>query len=93
MKNELASPPNHKNAPYSPLQPGNYEIRIKGFVDPGWDWLTGFSVTYIESGETLVSGRIVDQAALHGLFARIRDLNLVLLAVNQIDPEDQGKKE
>jgi len=45
-------------------------------------------VTHIDPGETLISGPIVDQAALHGLINRIRDLNLTLLSVNQIDPND-----
>ena len=45
-------------------------------------------MTYIEPGETIISGPIVDQAALHGLLARIRDLNLTLLSVNKMDPKD-----
>jgi len=67
-------------------QPGCYAIRIKGLLDPHWEWLEGLSVTYIDPGITLISGPIVDQAALHGLIARIRDLNLTLISVNQIDP-------
>jgi len=50
-------------------------------------------VTHIDPGETLISGPIVDQAALHGLLARIRDLNLILLSVNQICPEEPRKEE
>jgi hypothetical protein len=69
-------------------KPGHYAIRIKGLLDPRWDWLEGLTVTHLEPGETLLSGPIVDQAALHGLIARIRDLNLTLLSVNQIDPND-----
>ncbi len=70
-----------------------YAIRIKALLDPHWDWLGNLTVTHLEQGETLLCGPILDQAALHGLLARIRDLNLTLLAVNQIDPEDQQKEE
>jgi len=69
-------------------QPSHYAIRVKGLLDPHWDWFEGLTVTHINPGETLISGPIVDQAALHGLIARIRDLNLTLLSVNQIDPND-----
>jgi len=67
-------------------QPSYYAIRIKGLLDPHWDWLEGLTVTYLEPGETLLCGLVIDQAALHGLISRIRDLNLTLLSVNQIDP-------
>jgi hypothetical protein len=77
MKNEI-----------SPSRPSHYAIRIKGLLDPNWDWLENLTVTHIAPGETLLSGPIIDQAALHGLIARIRDLNLALLSVNQIDPND-----
>ena len=69
-------------------QPSHYAIRIKGLLDPHWEWLEGLIVTHISPGETLLTGPIIDQAALHGLIARIRDLNLTLLSVNQIDPND-----
>lgn len=75
-----------------PANPLYYAIRIKGLLDPHWDWLENLTVTQLERGETLLSGPIPDQAALHGLLVRIRDLNLTLLAVNQIDPEDQRKE-
>jgi hypothetical protein len=69
-----------------------YEIRVKGLLDPRWEWLEGLTVVHLETGETLLSGPIVDQAALHGLLARIRDLNLTLLSVEQITPDDFGKE-
>jgi hypothetical protein len=69
-------------------QPSHYAIRVKGLLDPHWEWLEGLTVTHIEPGDTLLTGLIIDQAALHGLIARIRDLNLTLLSVNQINPED-----
>ena len=69
-------------------QPSYYAIRIRGLLDPHWEWLEDLIVTHIDPGDTLLTGFIIDQAALHGLIARIRDLNLTLLSVNQIDPND-----
>jgi hypothetical protein len=69
-------------------QPNHYAIRVKGLLDPRWEWLEGLTMTHIDLGDTLLTGFIIDQAALHGLIARIRDLNLTLLSVNQIDPND-----
>jgi hypothetical protein len=85
MNIDKCQPENPTNKPPFPSQSGHYAIRIKGLLDPHWDWLEDLTVTHIEPGETLISGPIVDQAALHGLIARIRDLNLTLLSVNQID--------
>ena len=75
MKNELHS-----------SQPGRYVIRIKGILDPHWEWLDGLTITHLETGETLLSGPIVDQAALHGLLTRIRDLNLTLISIEPMGP-------
>lgn len=59
-----------------------YEIKIKGYLDPLWsDWLAGLKLTHLERDETLLSGVLPDQAALHGLLEHIRDLNLKLISV------------
>ena len=62
--------------------PEFYEIRIKGRLDPRWsDWFEGLQLTHLDNDETLLSGFVPDQAALHGHLERIRDLNLVLISV------------
>lgn len=59
-----------------------YHIRLEGHLAPGWsEWLDGMAITLLESGETLLSGPVADQAALHGLLAKIRDMNLKLVSV------------
>ncbi|MBN2389080.1 MAG: hypothetical protein JXR84_00055 [Anaerolineae bacterium] len=66
-------------------KPALYEIRVKGNLDPQWaDWFDGFTLTAQENDETLLTGQVADQPALHGLLARIRDLGLPLLSVQQV---------
>lgn len=71
--------------------PEYYEIKIKCHLNSSWsDWLTGLKLTHLVGDETLISGELPDQAALHGLLERIRDLNLPLVSVSRsegpVDP-------
>lgn len=64
--------------------PTIYEIRIEGQLDPCWsEWFAGMVITPLETGDTLLSGLLVDQSALHGLLNRIRDMNLKLICVER----------
>ena len=63
-----------------------YEIKIKGQLDKHWSvWFDGLAMTYDEQGHTILSGSLVDQAALHGLLNKIRDMNLPLISVNLLN--------
>jgi hypothetical protein len=69
-------------------EPGQYEIRLKGHLDDKWaDWFDGLTITRADNGETLLHGTVIDQAALHGVLRKVRDLGLPLLSVRQVDPQ------
>jgi hypothetical protein len=68
---------------------GLYEIRVKGNLDLRWsDWFDGFSITPVGDGETLLIGTVADQAALHGVLHKIRDLGLPLLSVQRLEEDE-----
>ncbi len=65
-----------------------YEIRIRGHLDERWsDWFGGMTLTQEEDGTTLLTGPVVDQAALYGLLRRVRDTGVSLLSVNPVDSD------
>ena len=67
-----------------------YEIRLKGQIDKRWAaWFDGLTVTNTEDDEIVLVGPVIDQTALHGLLAKVRDLNLPLLSVRRIKLESQ----
>ncbi len=64
-----------------------YQIRVKGHLGSQWtDWFGGLTVTLEEDGDTLLTGPVVDQAALHGLLRKVRDLGMSLLSVSPVEP-------
>jgi hypothetical protein len=72
----------------NPGQPMIYQIRIKGHLGRQWtDWFEGLTITLEENGETLLTGPVVDDAALHGLLKKVRDLGMPLLSVNRVEPD------
>jgi hypothetical protein len=67
-----------------------YEIKVKGQLDPHWsEWFDGLAMTHDEQGHTILSGSLVDQAALHGLLIKIRDMSLPLISVNQVNSTNE----
>jgi hypothetical protein len=67
------------------FEPPLYEIRLKGHLDNRWaDWFEGLTITLAEDGDTLLTGPVIDQAALYGLLKKIRDLGMVLISVNSV---------
>jgi hypothetical protein len=69
----------------TPSQPTVYQIRIKGHLGSQWtDWFEGLTITLEENGDTHLTGPVIDQAALHGLLKKVRDLGMLLVSVNRV---------
>lgn len=80
MSNERGSKP----------EPIGYQIRVQGHLGVQWaDWFEGLTITLEDNGDTLLTGPIVDQAALYGLLKKVRDLGMPLIAVNVLNPDGQ----
>jgi hypothetical protein len=70
-----------------PARSAHYEIRVEGILDQRWTaWFEGLAIDSDHS-QTIISGPVVDQAALHGLLSKVRDLGLVLISVRRLDPD------
>jgi hypothetical protein len=68
-------------------QPVFYQIRLKGHLGQQWtEWFEGLTITREENGDTLLTGPVLDQSALHGILKKVRDLGMPLLSVNSIEP-------
>ena len=75
------------NSESDPGQPMIYQIRIKGHLSTQWtDWFDGLTITLEDNGDTLLTGPVVDQAALHGLLKKVRDVGMPLVSVNRGKP-------
>ena len=84
MSQRHASTDNHHEA-------DRYEIRLQGHLAIRWAaWFDGMCLTHDSDGTTILSGAVVDQAALHGLLGKVRDLGLPLIAVTRVDPRDKN---
>ena len=80
--------PTKDNLETEPGQPAVYQVRIRGHLSGQWqDWFGGLAITLDDNGETLLTGPVVDQAALHGLLRRVRDLGMPLISVAQVDAQ------
>ena len=74
-----------------PRPPAHYEIRIEGVLGERWTgWFEGLKVSS-EAGETIISGPVTDQPALHGVLVKVRDLGMGLISVRRLDPGEAGK--
>jgi len=78
---------NERKPIIDPSQPMVYQIRIAGQLGSQWaDWFEGLTITPDNNGDTLLTGPVIDQAALHGLLKKVRDLGPPLLAVQRVEP-------
>src|ERR1700676_1114742 len=79
---------NEINSEIDPDQPMIYQIRIKGHLGRQWtDWFGGLTIQLTDNGETLLTGPVVDQAALHGVLKKVRDLGMPLVSVMRAKPD------
>jgi hypothetical protein len=84
--------PSKRNLQHDAGQTEVYQIRIKGHLSPQWtDWFEGLTITLEEDGNTLLIGIVVDQAALHGILKKVRDLGMPLLSVNSMGPDPKER--
>jgi hypothetical protein len=82
---------NERHSKYDPGEAPVYQIRVNGHLGPEWTgWFEGLAITREEDGDTLLTGPIVDQAALYGLLKRVRNLGIPLVSVNRVEPGPAG---
>lgn len=84
--------PNEQNLGNDPDRLKIFQIRIKGHLGQQWaGWFDGLTIALEEDGNTLLSGPVADQSALHGILKKIRDLGMPLLSINSVDPNQSTK--
>jgi hypothetical protein len=70
---------------------GRYQLRLEGHLEPRWAaWFDDLTLTTHRDGTTTIAGHVLDQAALHGLLQKVRDVGLPLISVNRVDPDQPG---
>jgi hypothetical protein len=75
------------------IKPTKYVIRIGNHLDFHWEqWFEGMTIKHTGDGQTILSGDVVDQSALHGLLVKIRNLNLTLISVQKIETDEKGNQ-
>jgi hypothetical protein len=85
---------NNRDPKTDPGQPMVYQIRLKGHLSQQWvDWFDNLTITVEDNGETLLTGPVIDQAALHGLLKKVRDLGMPLLSVIRVEPGQADAKQ
>ena len=85
---------NKINPKSDPSQLLVYEIRVKGHLGCQWtEWFGGLTITLEDNGDTLLTGQVVDQAAMHGLLKKVRDLGMPLISVNRVEPSRSDASE
>ena len=90
MVNHQATDKEAPNAQTSHPEGGFFEIQVKGHLNSQWsDWLEGLQMKLLDNGEMILTGHLVDQAALMGVLNRLYNLNLTLLSVNPVDQNDR----
>lgn len=76
----------NRNPGTDATHPMDYQIRLKGHLGPQWrEWFEGVTITLEDNGNTVLSGPVVDQAALHGLLKKVRDLGMPLISVSRVE--------
>ncbi len=70
-----------------------YEIRLEGYLDQRWaEWLSGMNLAYSPDGVTILTGRLPDQAALHGVIGKILDIGIPLISIQRMDPDKRSEE-
>jgi hypothetical protein len=78
----------NNGSPQANIEPTAYQIRLKGHLGAQWsDWFEGLTITLEDQGDTLLSGPVADQAALHGLIKKVRDLGMPLISILCVEPD------